>query len=91
MPTQRHSAMSSFGAVMPSAARGILSSCSLPLRQRAIAPASLGLQQVRGFKDQKKGKGKGKSQPKSDRKGNRDFQQKNLADMERFALCDAMR
>ncbi|KAJ5536521.1 hypothetical protein N7513_009707 [Penicillium frequentans] len=83
--------MSSFGAVMPSAARGILSSCSLPLRQRAIAPAFLGLQQVRGFKDQKKGKGKGKSQPKTDRKGNRDFQQKNLADMERFALCDAMR
>ncbi|KAJ5672748.1 hypothetical protein N7507_001875 [Penicillium longicatenatum] len=83
--------MSSFGAVMPSAARGILSSCILPLRQRAIAPASLGLQQVRGFKDQKKGKGKGKSQPKTDRRGNREFQQKNLEDMERFALCDAMR
>lgn len=81
--------MSSYGTLMPTAARGILSSCRPSLRGQSITPVLSSFQQVRGAKDN--AKGKGKSQPKSDRKGAREFQQKNLKDMEQYALCDAMR
>ncbi|KAJ5573803.1 uncharacterized protein N7459_008230 [Penicillium hispanicum] len=80
--------MSSYGAVMPTAARGILSSCRLPLRVKSIGPIFATYQQVRGAKNMK---GKGKSQPKQDRRGAREFRQKSLKDMEQYALCDAMR
>lgn len=85
--------MSSYGAVFPAAARGILSSCRLPLRGKPIAPVLAGFQQVRGLKKnnpQAKGKGK-KKDTKTDRRGPREFRQKNLKDMEQYALCDAMR
>lgn len=84
--------MSFYGAVLPSAARGILSSCRLSLREKSIAPAFAGFQQVRGMKNkQGKGKGKWKKETKADRKGIREFRQKDLKDMEQYALCDAMR
>lgn len=83
--------MSSYGAGLPSVARSFLSSCRPALREQPIAASFAAFQQVRGFK-QAKGKGKGKKETKSDRKGlSRDFRQKNLKDMEQFALCDAMR
>jgi large subunit ribosomal protein L1 len=84
--------MSSYGAALPSAARGILSSCRLPLREKSMTPAFSVFQQVRGVKSNPQAKGKGKKkEAKSDRKGPREFQQKNLKDMEQYALCDAMR
>jgi large subunit ribosomal protein L1 len=84
--------MSSYGAALPSAARSILSSCRLPLREKSVAPAFSVFQQVRGVKSNPQAKGKGKKkEAKSDRKGPREFQQKNLKDMEQYALCDAMR
>lgn len=84
--------MSSYGAVLPAAARGIFSSCRLPFREKSVAPAFAAFQQVRGLKNNQKTKGKGKKKAtKTDRKGSREFQQKNLKDMEQFALCDAMR
>ncbi|KAJ5108674.1 hypothetical protein N7456_005349 [Penicillium angulare] len=82
--------MSSFGAVLPTGARGILSSCRLQLREKSIAPAFQSLQQVRGLKNQKN-KSKGKAETKSSRRGPLEFTQRNLKDMEQFALCDAMR
>ncbi|KAJ5304250.1 uncharacterized protein N7443_003910 [Penicillium atrosanguineum] len=83
--------MSSYGTALPSAARGILSSCRLSLSEKSMTPALSIFQQVRGFKNNaQKGKGK-KKEVKTDRKGPREFRQKNLKDMEQFALCDAMR
>lgn len=81
--------MSSYGALLPTAKRGILSSCRPLLREQSIAPVLSSFHQVRGAKNN--AQGKGKSQPKPDRRGAREFQQKNLKDMEQFALCDAMR
>lgn len=85
---QLPSVMSSYGAVMPAAARSILSSCRPSFRGKSISPIAPIFQQVRGAKNMK---GKGKSQPKQDRRGPREFRQKNLKDMEQYALCDAMR
>jgi len=57
-----------------------------------MTPAFSVFQQVRGVKSNPQAKGKGKKkEAKSDRKGPREFQQKNLKDMEQYALCDAMR
>ncbi|OQD72815.1 hypothetical protein PENDEC_c019G04362 [Penicillium decumbens] len=85
--------MSSYGAALPSVARGILLSCRSPLREKSMTPFFSGFQQVRGVKTnmQAKAKAKAKKQTKPERKGPREFQQKNLKDMEQFALCDAMR
>ncbi|KAJ5775134.1 uncharacterized protein N7511_000145 [Penicillium nucicola] len=81
--------MSSFGSVMPLTARGILSSCRVPLREPSIAPVLSNFQQVRGLKS--KVKSKGKEQPSKSRKGPQTFRQKDLKDMPQFTLCDAMR
>jgi large subunit ribosomal protein L1 len=83
--------MSSYGTVLPTVARGILSSCRPALREKSIAPAFSTFQQVRGAKSNPQARGKGKKDSKSDRKGPREFRQKNLKDMEQHALCDAMR
>jgi large subunit ribosomal protein L1 len=84
--------MSSYGAALPFAARGILSLCRLPLSEKSMTPALSIFQQVRGFKSNPQAKGKGKKkETKTDKKGSREFRQKNLKDMEQFALCDAMR
>ncbi|KAJ5251348.1 hypothetical protein N7489_001758 [Penicillium chrysogenum] len=80
--------MSSAGSMLPSAARGILSSCRNPLRNASIAPVLSPFQQVRGLKNKPK---KGKEQPTKSRKGPQEFRQKNLKDMPQYALCDAMR
>lgn len=56
-----------------------------------MAPLLAGFQQqTRGFKKGKKEK-KEKEAAKKARKGPRDFIQKDLKDVEQFALCDAMR
>jgi large subunit ribosomal protein L1 len=83
--------MSSYGTVLPTAARGILSSCRPSLREKSIAPAFSVFQQVRGAKSNPQARGKGKKETKTDKKGPREFRQKSLKDMEQFALCDAMR
>ncbi|KAJ6022132.1 hypothetical protein N7540_007636 [Penicillium herquei] len=84
--------MSSFGAGMPTVARGILSSARLPLREKSIVPTLAGLQQVRGLKNQKKDKGKkGKSEAKPSRRAPLEFRQGNLKDLTQYTLCDAMR
>ncbi|KAL4894546.1 ribosomal protein L1 [Aspergillus ambiguus] len=82
--------MSSYNHLLPSAARSILSSCRSPLRPTSMAPMLSGFQQVRGAKNNPQAKGK-KEKPKKGRKGPREFRQKNLKDVEQFALCDAMR
>ncbi|KAL5355371.1 ribosomal protein L1-like protein [Aspergillus floccosus] len=82
--------MSSFGQLLPSAARSLLSSCRSPLRPSTMAPMLSGFQQVRGAKNNPQAKGK-KEKPKKGRKGPREFRQKDLKDMEQFSLCDAMR
>ncbi|CAL5871320.1 uncharacterized protein PFLUO_LOCUS5570 [Penicillium psychrofluorescens] len=60
-----------------------------------MAPLFPAFQQVRGAKgNAQKGKGKNKGKDKAvkpDRRGPREFRQKNLKDMDQFALCDAMR
>jgi large subunit ribosomal protein L1 len=60
-----------------------------------MAPLFPAFQQVRGAKgNAQKGKGKNKGKDKTvkpDRRGPREFRQRNLKDMEQFALCDAMR
>jgi large subunit ribosomal protein L1 len=83
--------MSSYGTVLPTAARGILSLCRPSIREKSIAPALSVFQQVRGAKSNPQARGKGKKESKTDKKGPREFRQKNLKDMEQFALCDAMR
>ncbi|CAI7618236.1 unnamed protein product [Penicillium discolor] len=80
--------MSSSGSVLPTAARGILSSCRNPLRNTSIAPSLSTFQQVRGLKHKPK---KGKEQPTKSRKGPQEFRQINLKDMPQYSLCDAMR
>ncbi|CAG8887630.1 unnamed protein product [Penicillium salamii] len=82
--------MSSYGSVLPTAARGILSSCRAPLRETSMAPTFSTFQQVRGLKVKTKGKGKS-SQPVKKSRGPAEFVQKNLKDMPQWALCDAMR
>ncbi|KAJ5104681.1 hypothetical protein NUU61_002028 [Penicillium alfredii] len=84
--------MSSYGSRLPAAARGILSPCRIPIRESSIAPLVSTFQQVRGLKTNSRAKGKGKDKPvKQDRRGQKDFIQRNLKDMQQFALCDAMR
>lgn len=60
-----------------------------------MAPVFSGFhQQVRGAKNNPQAKGKGKKKEektKKGRKGPKEFRQKDLKDMEQFALCDAMR
>ncbi|KAF7720194.1 54S ribosomal protein L1, mitochondrial [Penicillium ucsense] len=82
--------MSSYGTVLPAAARATLSSCRPVYRQTSIGLALSGFQQVRGAKSNPQARGKGKKESKSDRKGPREFRQKSLKDVEQFALCDAM-
>ena len=79
--------MASYSSLLPTAARGILSSCRPALRPAPMATFLPGLQQVRAAsqarkKDQKASKKK---------KGPREFKQKDLKDMQQYALCDAMR
>ncbi|GIC90027.1 mitochondrial 54S ribosomal protein uL1m [Aspergillus udagawae] len=85
--------MSSFGSILPSAARGILSTCQSPLRQRTMAPLLSSFnQQVRGAKSNPQAQGKkAKAKSKKEKKGPREFKQKDLKDVEQFALCDAVR
>ncbi|KAJ5851403.1 uncharacterized protein N7529_010788 [Penicillium soppii] len=82
--------MSSYGSVLPTAARGILSSCRPSIREASIAPAFSTLQQVRGLKVKTNRKGKA-AQPTKSRRGPQEFRQYNLKDMPQWALCDAMR
>ncbi|KAJ5689325.1 hypothetical protein N7462_003717 [Penicillium macrosclerotiorum] len=83
--------MSSYGAIMPTAARGLFLSCRPSLREKSIVPALSVIQQVRGVKSNPQAKGKGKKETKVDRRGPREFRQRNLKDIEQYALCDAMR
>ncbi|OQE19486.1 hypothetical protein PENSTE_c015G07865 [Penicillium steckii] len=83
--------MSSLGVALPSAARGILSSCRSSLRETSVNPSFSVLQQVRGLKSNPQAKGKGKKAAKPSRRGPLEFRQKSLKDMDQFALCDAMR
>lgn len=83
--------MSSLGIALPSAARGILSSCRSSLRETSVNPSFPVLQQIRGLKSNPQAKGKGKKAAKPSRRGPQEFRQKNLKDMDQFALCDAMR
>lgn len=83
--------MSSYGSVLPTAARGILSSCRAPLSGTSMAPAFSTFQQVRGLKTKTKGKGKSAQPNTKSKRGPADFVQKNLKDMPQWALCDAMR
>ncbi|PYH78537.1 ribosomal protein L1 [Aspergillus uvarum CBS 121591] len=90
--------MSSLNSLLPTAARGLVSSCRSALRPGPLASVVSTFQQTRwaskasskrvqsqGYKSNKdKSKVKGK-------KGNKEFKQHNLKDMEQFALCDAMR
>ncbi|PYH69322.1 mitochondrial 54S ribosomal protein uL1m [Aspergillus vadensis CBS 113365] len=80
---------SSYSSLMPSAARGILSSCRPVLRPSPIAPILPSLQQVRTAAQARKVKGGDKTSKR--KKGPREFKQKDLKDMQQFALCDAMR
>ena len=63
------------------------------MREKSVAPLlSAFREQVRGIKSnnpQAKGKGKGKT--KKDKKGRKEYQQKDLKDVTQYALCDAMR
>ncbi|EAW14749.1 mitochondrial 54S ribosomal protein uL1m [Aspergillus clavatus NRRL 1] len=57
-----------------------------------MAPLLSSFQQVRGAKSNPQAQGKkAKGKAKKDKKGPRDFKQKDLKDMEQFALCDAIR
>ncbi|RJE19176.1 hypothetical protein PHISCL_08492 [Aspergillus sclerotialis] len=80
--------MSSYNSFLPTAARTILSPSWAPaLREKSITPIVLNsYQQIRGAKVQSKGK----SQTKQKR-GPRYFHQKDLRNIQQFALCDAMR
>ncbi|OJJ48500.1 hypothetical protein ASPZODRAFT_150714 [Penicilliopsis zonata CBS 506.65] len=80
--------MASYTAFLPSAARGVLPSCRVSLRERSIAPfLSVFQQQARGAKTSSK------VDPAKAKRDNRskDFKQQSLKDMEKFALCDAIR
>ena len=86
--------MSSYGSVLPSAARSILSSCRPAFRQGSMAPVLSGFyqQQLRGAKSNNpQAQNKGKKTSKAKTKGAREFKQRNLKDIQQFALCDAMR
>jgi large subunit ribosomal protein L1 len=49
-------------------------------------------QQVRGAKSNPQAQGKkAKAKSKKEKKGPREFKQKDLKDVEQFALCDAVR
>ncbi|KAF9883949.1 mitochondrial 54S ribosomal protein mrpl1 [Aspergillus nanangensis] len=83
---------SSYNQLLPTAARSLLSSCRSPIRTAPMAPVFLGFhQQVRGAKNNPQAKGKKDLPVKKGRKGPKEFRQKNLKDVEQFALCDAMR
>lgn len=59
-----------------------------------MAPVLSGFyqQQLRGAKSNNpQAQNKGKKTSKAKTKGAREFQQKNLKDIQQFALCDAMR
>ncbi|PYH96152.1 50S ribosomal protein L1 [Aspergillus ellipticus CBS 707.79] len=80
--------MASSSSLLPSVARGILSSCRPALRPGSMAPFLSGFQQVRPASQ---ARGKKDSTAKKGKKGPREFKQGNLKDLEQFALCDAMR
>lgn len=90
--------MSSFSALMPSGARTMLSICRPSVSQGPMAAPALPVyQQVRGIARNKQAMEKRKrdkaarSVAKGKNKGPREFRQKNLKDVEQFALCDAIR
>ncbi|KAL4788487.1 ribosomal protein L1-like protein [Aspergillus varians] len=90
--------MSSLSSLMPSGARTtLLSICRPSLRQGVMAgPVLSSYQQVRGAANNKQALEKRKRDKaakalKKSKKGPREFQQKDLKDIEQFALCDAMR
>ncbi|PYI22928.1 ribosomal protein L1 [Aspergillus violaceofuscus CBS 115571] len=93
---------SSLNSLLPTAARGLVSSCRSALRPGPLASvvstvstfqqtrwaskASSKRAQSQGYKNKKD-----KLKVKGSKKGNKEFTQHNLKDMEQFALCDAMR
>lgn len=57
-----------------------------------MAPLLSSFQQVRGAKNNPQAQGKkNKEKSKKTKKGPREFKQRDLKDMDQFALCDAMR
>ncbi|KAK1144323.1 hypothetical protein N8T08_005475 [Aspergillus melleus] len=88
--------MSSYNSLLPSAARGLLSSCRLPLRQSPMTPVFSSVQQqARGIKSNNPQalakKAKEKSSKKTGKKGPRIFKQSDLKSAQQFSLCEAMR
>ncbi|KAL4815312.1 ribosomal protein L1-like protein [Aspergillus spinulosporus] len=92
--------MSSFSSLMPTGARALLSICRPSVRQGSMtAPLFSGYQQAqaRGAATarnkqaaERRKRDKAAKSAKS-KKGPREFKQKDLKDVEQFALCDAMR
>ncbi|KAL4964441.1 mitochondrial 54S ribosomal protein uL1m [Aspergillus stella-maris] len=88
--------MSSFSSLMPTGAKSMLSICRPSFRQGSMtAPALSGHQQVRRINQQNAmamaAHRRNKAATTKGRKGPKAFQQKDLKDIEQFALCDAMR
>ncbi|KAL4801617.1 ribosomal protein L1-like protein [Aspergillus unguis] len=86
--------MSSFSTLMPAGARTMLSICRPSLRPGSMAaPVLSNYQQVRGAaKKQATGKKNQKgTKSTTKKKGPREFKQRDLKDIEQFALCDAVR
>ncbi|KAL4793402.1 ribosomal protein L1-like protein [Aspergillus venezuelensis] len=88
--------MSSFSSLMPTGAKSMLSICRPSLRQGAMAaPALSGHQQIRELNQQNAmamaAQRRNKAAAAKGKKGPKAFQQKDLKDIEQFALCDAMR
>ncbi|RAL09134.1 mitochondrial 54S ribosomal protein uL1m [Aspergillus homomorphus CBS 101889] len=84
--------MSSFSSLLPTAARGLISSCRSPLRPASMAPIVSSFQQARaaskGGRKKMMDKSKGSKPAK---KGPKEFIQRDLKNIDRWALCDAMR
>ncbi|KAL4942904.1 hypothetical protein BDV06DRAFT_154794 [Aspergillus oleicola] len=89
--------MSSFSSLMPTGAKTMLSICRPSLRQGSMAvPVLSGHQQVRELNKQavarsRRDKAQRTAQSSKAKKGPKEFVQKDLKDIEKFALCDAMR
>ncbi|KAL2825944.1 ribosomal protein L1-like protein [Aspergillus cavernicola] len=86
--------MSSFTSLMPTGARTVLSICRPSLRQWPMAaPLFSSYQQVREASNNRQAQGKNKKEKaiKKTKKGPREFRQKDLKDMQQWALCDAIR
>ncbi|PYH42725.1 mitochondrial 54S ribosomal protein uL1m [Aspergillus saccharolyticus JOP 1030-1] len=89
--------MSSFSSVLPTAARGLASSCRSSLRPVPLAPVVYRPQPIRWASSSKGSSKKSSSQSQSKKKEKptkkhaKEFFQRDLKPMEQFALCDAMR